>query len=290
MFSVIVMFMGQVFLFTPFSVSYFFYIFSCFSVIAISMLFWIAQHTPYEAIYVTIYGIAVGFLVAIPFVVHWLTRKRIGTIPMVPMFSVFFFGLLIVLSTSQTASNTTFDTLFLLTIVLFIITSIFGLNITFRTMVLNRELGISDRNKYLRKTKDDLLEKYTNADTEADVDLLIYYLSSSLDSFVYGDFDRSFMDAYKIAFDSNGKAFKTIYILPENKERSDDFADIRHNLSHARITEKKKGKKETEEKKDLQKLKELKKGLFRKTLDLLKIVRYEFIEVALKKETDNSRT
>jgi hypothetical protein len=151
-------------------------------------------------------------------------------------------------------------------------------------MVLNRELKIRDRNEYLRKNKDDLLEKYTSADAEADIDLLMYYLSSSLDSFVYGDFDRSFMDAYKIIFDSRGTAFKTIYTLPENKDRRKHFTDIRDILSHACITEKKKGEKETEEKKYIQKLKELKKGLFRETLELLKIVRFEFVEAALKKK------
>ncbi len=281
MFSFFMMFLGQALLLTPFSISYFFYIFSCFSVTTISVLYWIARHVPYSDMYLFIYAVTVVLLVGVPLAIHWFTRKRIGTIPMVPMFSIFFFGLLLVFGISQTIDSSTYDRLFLLTMVLFIITSIFGLNIAFRTLVLNRKLGIRDRNRYLRKTKDDLLEKYTNA--HADIDLLIYYLSSSLDSFIDGDFERSFMDAYKIVFDNQSKAFKTIYVLPEDKERSMRFAEIRDNLSHAHIREKKKGKEETDKKEYLKNLKELKKRLFRDTLDLLRIVRYEFIDVALKK-------
>jgi len=225
------------------------------------------------------YFVVVTALIAIPLAIHWLTKKRIEIIPVIPIFSIFFFGLLIALSNAKTMSSTSYDSLFLLTIVLFSLTSIFGLNITYRTMMLNRELKISDRNQYLRKTKDDLMKKYTNTDAHADIDLLIYYLSSSLDSFVNGNFERSYMDAFKI-IDNQGKAFRTIYTLPMNEEQWKHLGDIRNNLSHAHITE---GKKEGKEKKeDLQKLKELKKGLFRETLDILKIVRFQFIDTALK--------
>lgn len=160
MFTVIMMFMGQVLLFTPFSIAYLFYYFSCFLATTISVLYWIARQVPYADIYVAIYFVAVAILIAVPTALHLFTRKRIGTIPMVPMFSVFFFGLVIIFGVSQTATISNFDMLFQVTMVLFIITSIFGLNIAFRTMVLNRELRIRDRNNYLGKVKDDLLKKY----------------------------------------------------------------------------------------------------------------------------------
>jgi hypothetical protein len=59
-------------------------------------------------------------------------------------------------------------------------------------------------------------------------------------------------------------------------------------LSHARITE---DKKEKEKKEDLKKLKELRKGLFQETLEVLKIVQFKFIGVALEDQepkTQNS--
>lgn len=280
MLSVIVMFIGQVLLLTPFGFSYPFYAFSFTEAVFISVLIWFSSHMPFSELTVLIYFVVVvAALTVVPLLIHWLTKKRIETIPMIPTFSIFFFGLLIALSNAKTVSSTSYDSLFLLTIVLFILTSIFGLNIAYRTMILNRELKISDRNQYLRKTKDDLLKKYTNTYAHADIDLLIYYFSSSLDSFIYGDFDTSYMDAFKI-IDNQGTAFKTIYTLPMNEEQWKHLKGIRNNLSHARITEDK--KEETEEKEELQKLKELKKGLFLETLDILKIVRFQFIDIALK--------
>ena len=280
MFSSIVMLMGQVLLLSPFGFSYPFYTFSFAEAMFISVLIWLFSHVPFSELAVLIYFVVVAALIAVPLTMHWLTRKIILAIPMIPIFSIFFFGLLIVLSNAKTVSSVSYDLLFLLTIVLFILTSIFGLNITYRTMMLRRELRINDRNRYLRKTKEDLLKKYPKTDAHSDIDLLIYYFSSSLDSFVYGDFDRSYMDAFKI-IENRGTAFKTIYTLPMNEEQWKHLKDIRNNLSHARITE---GKKEEEvDKEELQKLKELKKGLFRETLEILKTVRFQLIDAALKK-------
>lgn len=272
--------MGQVLLLSPFGFSYPFYTFSFAEAMFISVLIWLFSHVPFSELAVLIYFVVVAALIAVPLTMHWLTRKIILAIPMIPIFSIFFFGLLIVLSNAKTVSSVSYDLLFLLTIVLFILTSIFGLNITYRTMMLRRELRINDRNRYLRKTKEDLLKKYPKTDAHSDIDLLIYYFSSSLDSFVYGDFDRSYMDAFKI-IENRGTAFKTIYTLPMNEEQWKHLKDIRNNLSHARITE---GKKEEEvDKEELQKLKELKKGLFRETLETLKTVRFQLIDAALKK-------
>ena len=280
MFTVIAMFMGQVLLLTPFSIAYPFYFFSCFCGTTISMLFWLARIMPSIPVYLVSFSI----LITVPLVVHLYTRTRIQTIPMLRMFSFFLFGLLIIFGVSQTPTISNFDTLFQVTIVLFVLVSIFGLNLTFRTMVLNKELKIRDGNNYLRKAKEDLLKKFASDYAHAEIDLLIYYLSSSIDSFIDGDFERSFMDAYKIAFDNQRKAFKAIYVLPEDKEQSGRFAAIRDNLSHAHVRENRKGKEEPEKKEYLKKLKEAKKKLFRDTLDLLKIVRYDFIDAALKEE------
>jgi len=280
MVTIIAMFMGQVLLLTPFSIAYPFYFFSCFCGTTISMLFWLARITPS----IPVYLVSLSILIVVPLVVHLYTRTRIQTIPMLRMFSIFFFALLIIFGVSQTPTISNFDALFQVTIVLFVLISIFGLNLTFRTMVLNKELKIRDGNNYLRKAKEDLLEKFTSDDAHAEIDLLMYYLSSSIDSFIDGDFERSFMDAYKIAFDNKRKAFKTIYVLPEAKEQNGRFAEIRDNLSHAHVRERKKGKEEPEKKEYLKKLKEVKKKLFRDTLDLLKIIRYDFIDAALKEE------
>jgi hypothetical protein len=226
-----------------------------------------------------------ALLVAMPWIVHLFTRRRLGDFPMISTFSIFFFGLLLIFGLSQKIEGNTLDTFFGLTMLLFSITSIIGLNMSWRTLILNRELGIRDRQRFILKTKDELLKKNANQDVRNDVDLLMYYLRSSLDSFVEGNFDDSFMDAYKIVFDSKGTAFKAIHVLPENKDRQKRFREIRNCLSHAHIDERKTKETNEEKKKDLQKLKDTHKRLFQDNLDILRIVKSEFIEAALKKET-----
>jgi hypothetical protein len=283
-FTIALMVMGQMLLITPYGIAYPFYVFSCFEAIVISLLPWLSNQLPFSIDFTLFtYAALVTILVAALFTVHWWTRRRSGNSSMIPAYSIFFFGLLIVLANSQTVSKASYDALFQVTIILFIVTSIFGLNIAYRNMILNKKLKIRDRNDYLRVIKDELKEKYTGPSVQDDIDLLVYYFCSSLDSFIDGDFDRSYMDAYKIAFDLNGKAFKNIFQLPENKERQKHFSEIRHHLSHAHITGGGKENKDVEIR-DLQRLKEIKKNLFEETLDLLKIIRFEFIETALKKE------
>jgi len=164
------------------------------------------------------------------------------------------------------------------TILLFVITSVLGLNNAYRTLILNKKLRINNRNTFLLKTKEGLKTKYKGEDEQADIDLLTYYLSSSIDSFVYGDFDRSFMDAFKI-IDNQGTAFARIYVLKIGETEWKRLRDIRNNLSHAKIS----GDKEDLEEGQLKALKDLKKNLFQETLNLLIKVRFDFIDKALEK-------
>jgi hypothetical protein len=284
--SVIVILLGQILIFTTFSVAYFFYVGSFFSVLSFTLLYWMARHFPNDPLFYVFYLTAVSVIFIVPFAVHWYTKKRARIVPLIPLFSIAFFCFVFLFGVSGSIEASTVDKLFNVAMLLFIITSIFGFNSAWRTMILHRNLGISDRNKYLRKLEDDLLKKYDSEEEQVKVNMLIYYLSASLDSFVEGDFERSFMDGYKIAFDLNGKAFEMIYVLPTNDERQKHFSETRNLLSHARVSSRKKGIEKTkEEKYDFEKLKNLQKNLFGETLDLLKIVKKEFIEGALKKSS-----
>lgn len=286
--TVCMMLIGQMLLTTTLRITYVFYMFSCFSVQAISLLYWIARHVPFTDVYLAVYVLGAASLVSIPLVVHLFTRKRLGDFPLIPTFSIFFACLLLILGVSQAIEGSASDTFFGSTMLLFSLISIIGLNMSWRTLILHRELGISDRAKFIRNIKDEFLKRASNEDTRNDVDLLMYYLRLSLDSFIEGNFDDSFMNAYKIAFDLSGKAFKTIYMLPENTDRQERFSEIRHRLSHARISEKKAKETKEEKKKDLQKLKDTRKRLFQDNLEILRIVKSEFIEAALKKEIIDS--
>ena len=281
--SIVLMLAGQVFLITSFGQAYFLYFYSFFVAVSISVLFWMSTHVPYSDYVYPFYAIIVGALVGISFIVHLKTRKRIGTIPLIPTYSIFLLGLLIALSTSgfvsNTITNTSLSNLFILAIAIFVITSIFGLNNAYRTLKLNKSLKINNRNNYLTRIKDDLNSKYTDKDAQADIDLLTYYLSSSLESFVFGDFDRSYIDAFKI-IDNHGTAFKRIYTISIDENEWKKLSDIRNNLSHAKISS---GKNETKTE-QLRALKDLQRGLFEETLNVLRMIRFEFIEKALEEK------
>ena len=75
MFSFFMMFLGQVLPLTPYSASYSFYIFSCFSVTSISVLSWIARHAPYSDIFLMAYFVFIAVLIGVPLAVHFLTTK-----------------------------------------------------------------------------------------------------------------------------------------------------------------------------------------------------------------------
>ena len=76
------------------------------------------------------------------------------------------------------------------------------------------------------------------------------------------------MDAYKIVFDTEGRAFAKIYILPNVRRRMKPYSHTRAVLVHA----KGRGAK-------LSEIKKMQKKLLDRTLDLLKIVKFEFIDL-----------
>ncbi len=274
------MFVGQALLLTDFSLAYFFYGISFVIAIALSVLFWMASNSNFSN---GPYLVIVGLLVGVPFAIHWETRKRAGAVPLIPIYSIFFLGLLIILSTSGIVSTslvkTSLSAIFNVAIIIFVITSIFGLNISWRTLVLNKALKISNRKRYLEIIKEELKKRYTSKEALKDIDLLTYYLSSSLDAFVNGDFDRSYIDAFKV-IDDYGKAFKRIYPIGVGESELGRLSNIRNNLSHAKI-------KGTENMEQTQALKEVKKDLFKDTLGLLKLIKFEFIEKALEPINDS---
>ena len=275
----VIMFLGQTLLIMPYGhfISYYFYLVSCVFGSGITLLLWFFQHALTSLSYIGIYFGFWASLVIIITLSHYFTCKRDGAPSLLGAFSIFFFGLLFVFGTSKTISQSVYDQLFFLTLALFVFTGVFGVNQLFRGAMLKKELKIINRETYPSQVKDELMKK-TNA-CEGEVDLLAYYLKSALNSFVEGDYERSFMDAYKIVFDNKRKAFEHIYVLPENTERQQYFANIRDALSHAKHSIK--GKKEND-KERLDRIKESKKKLYKSTLELLKIVKFEFIDSALK--------
>lgn len=243
------------------SFSYWLYFISCVISIGLSLFIWMTSHFPYWDIYFPTLVVLILILV----ISHVKTRRWLRAPPMFNIFSIFLFGLLIVLSPG-TITRTSIDWMFVLTLFLFILVAVQTLNMTFRNRILNNELEISNIEDYVEKSKTALLKKFD--DVKSDVDLLLYYFSSSLEHFIEGDLSSSFVDAYKIIFDTEGRAFAKIYVLPNVGTRMKPYSHTRAILVHA----KGRGAK-------FPTIQKMQRELLNQTLDLLKIVKFEFIDV-----------
>jgi len=260
-----IMLMGQFSIISSHSFTYPLYFVSCTVSIVFALYFWFNRN----ALFLEHYIVTLTALTLVILILHIQMRKTLRVYPMFQIFSIFFFGLLIVLGTGEVTQYSS-NWLFAMTLLLFILVTIQGLNIAYRNAVLNKALKTSNTEDLVRICRDRLLAKFKN-DT-SDIELLIHYFSSSLEHFVEGNFDRSFLDAYKIVFDEGGKAFRNIHVLPDAKDsaRARSYSETRAILTHAKGRDA-----------NLPKIKQTKKTLFNDTINLLKIVKFEFIEASL---------
>lgn len=256
---------GQIFLSTPFGhiMPYYFYLVSIIVGMNIALLLWFEQNMVISTVALTIWIAIWVASTAVFATVHYLTFKKAIDPQLMRIFSFFLFGLLFVFASPKAYSPLSYNLLFFLTLVLFILNGVFCSNQLFRATIIKKELGFANRENYVSKTKDDLL-KIPNI-SEKDVDLLVYYLKSSLNAFVQGDLEKSFMDAFKIAFDNHGKSFEGIYTLPEDIARHQHYANIRDSLSHAKHTPKNKNEQQKEK---IIRLEEMKKSLYMENLKI----------------------
>lgn len=195
------MLMGQISSITTYRFAYILYYISCVVSIALAMFVWMTRIYPLIEVYITV---LVALFLAIH-IFHRVTRKQVKTFPLANLFSIFMFALLIVLSPGTLAMYTS-DWLFSITLILLIFVAVQNLNQTYRTRTLCKNLNVSNIDEYLLDCERRLLTKFKEA--KPDVNLLSYFLRSSLESFIEGEFDRSFMDSFKIVFDSKGKHSK----------------------------------------------------------------------------------
>jgi hypothetical protein len=102
----------------------------------------------------------------------------------------------------------------------------------------------------------------------SDADLILYYFKSSVDQFIHGDFESSFLHAYKIIFD---KAFDRLHKIEAVNAKRKPFKHIRNALAHAKVIG------------DVKELRKLKKQLYTRNLEILKIVKFEFMDALCRK-------
>jgi hypothetical protein len=124
---------------------------------------------------------------------------------------------------------------------------------------------ISTLRNYRRK-----LKNWNNPD----VALILYYFGSATRNFVQGDFESCYMDGYKIVFD---KAFDKIHKISNLETRRLSFKEFRVALAHAKAME------DVEEVEHLsgkvEKIQGIKKRLFAKSIEMLKIIKFEFLDM-----------
>jgi len=263
----VLMIVGQFAVFLPSSWAYYVYLVSFVLSIAFVNLIWLFLRL--QPLLVAIYPLSTLLLVGLAYFIHHRTKETISSKVELVIFSVFSFGLILALSNWSAVPQLTADLLYLGGLVLFVVVSIFNLNTSYRANLLNSKLNMQDRVSMFRIYKRKLREK----DKSSDIDLILYYFKSSTEQFVKGDFENSFMDAYKILFD---KAFDKLHKIQNINLRRKPFKDIRNALAHAKVV------------KDVEKLREMKKHLCSNNLEILRIAKSEFMDVLSRESSENS--
>ena len=269
----VLMIMGFFGVFVPYSFSFYLCLFSSAVFPAFNLSVWSAQRVPSHG-FVSI--VAILLVGVIPILAHRYVYKIDLTTPTVYegtmiMFLFYLFGAVLFSSIPQLAPQTTIDFIFWMGICMFIIVSVQITNIAFRVKILNDRLKIKNRIKKV-EMYENALEKKSQYD-ENDIDLILFYLKISLEDFIAGDFEGSFESAFKILFDEyQGQyVFKDIHQIQNYEDRRKKYAKIRNSLVHAKARSARIQKTED--------LKKVRKGLFENALDLLKIVKFEYMDV-----------
>ena len=147
--------------------------------------------------------------------------------------------------------------------------SVLGLNVTYRTKILNGKLHTKDFATKLIDLEKELLKRHP--DKRKNVDFFSFVLRSSVDDFIYGDYDRSFLDAYRIINDKIIRNPKWIVKREVDEETLNEYRRIRVFLVHGFLKEKESG---LEVSIGVEDVIWAKKVLFQRTLDLIELAIY----------------
>ena len=154
-------------------------------------------------------------------------------------------------------------------IALYVAFSVLGLNVTYRTKLLNEKLGTKDFTSKLRHLEAALLKRHPQkTDTIA---FFSFVLRSAIDDFAYGDYDRAFLDSYRIIHDKIIQNPKKIVEKKVDEKTRDEYRRIRVFLVHGFLKEKESG---LEVPIGVEDVVWARKVLFQKTLDLIELAFY----------------
>jgi hypothetical protein len=149
--------------------------------------------------------------------------------------------------------------------------SLLGLNVTYRNMQLYTTLHTKDPSPGIETIETRLKSRYVAS--QESIDLISFLLRSAMDDFVYGDYERSFLDSYRIINDKIIIDPSPVDPLPVTRRKVsekalEEYRTIRVFLVHGFLQEKK-SKLGTPI--NVSDVIWAKKVLFKKTLDLIKL-------------------
>ena len=154
-------------------------------------------------------------------------------------------------------------------IALYMVFSILGLNVTYRTKLLNKKLGTKDFTSKLGHLEAALLKRHPQKpDT---IEFFSFVLRSAVDDFTYGDYERSFLESYRIIHDKIIQDPNVIVEKEVDEKTLDKYRQIRVFLVHGFLKEK---KSRLEVSIQVEDVVWARKVLFQKTLDLIKLAYY----------------
>ena len=180
------------------------------------------------------------FSISLPVFCHFFSRKRsfVGRIPMASIsrsalgtFSLFFFMFAIILLFPSTLEFDIFTkSIYFGTLSFAYLTSMMTyVNSSFRYLLLCRKIGSNKVEKEVDTIFSKIKKRYPN--NEKETDLLSYYLKDSLISFEEGDYENSFLSAYKIIREPT-VVDPTKYVNDLRDGTPSKFSEIRTILMH----------------------------------------------------------
>ena len=120
---------------------------------------------------------------------------------------------------------------------LYLTFSVLGLNVCYRKRELNRKLGTRDFASKIGHLETDLFKKYPQKSET--VEFLSFVLRSAVDDFIYGDYERSFLDSYRIIHDKIIEDPKMIAEKMLEEKTLEEYRQIRVFLVHGILQDKK---------------------------------------------------
>lgn len=241
---------------------------------------WSVQRISGQWFIITSLSILAIFTVA-SIIFHLKTKKRnftTSTAHRTSMFTLLIFTWSAVLLSSipQNAPQHSVDFFFFYGLGIFVFVSVQITNMTYRVKVLDEDWEISNRIKLLEKYDEQLKKistKYAEDEREK-IKAIQFFLEHSVNDFISGDFETSYLNSFKILFDQQGGnyVYRNIYQIERFYDLRGNFATIRNNLVHSR---------------DAETLKQTRKSLFKNSLELLHIVKWDFMDKFIAESLEN---